>query len=108
MEENTENAVKKFDMGVKNDMDCARETYKLIFFPSGKKKFIVCFSGSNCIVSCQFTSDIVNCHFNLAASCCHFVSSPVGSLCHTPGVVRRPSSVVRRVSSVSTITTRNN
>ena len=34
--------------------------------------------------------------------------SPVGSLCHTPGVVRRPSSIVRRVSSVSTITTRNN
>ena len=26
----------------------------------------------------------------------------------TPGVVRRPSSVVRRVSSLSTITTRNN
>ena len=24
-------------------------------------------------------------------------SSPVGSLCHTPGVVRRPSSVVRRL-----------
>ena len=43
-----------------------------------------------------------------------FFSSPVGSLCHTRGVVRRPSSVVRRpsyvvrrVSSVSTITTRN-
>ena len=42
-------------------------------------------------------------------------SSPVGSLCHTRGVVRRPASVVRRpsfvvrrVSSVSTITTRNN
>ena len=42
-------------------------------------------------------------------------SSTVGSLCHTCGVVRRPSfvahhptSVVRRVSSVSTITTRNN
>ena len=35
-------------------------------------------------------------------------SSPVGSLCHTRGVVRRPSCVVRRVSSVSTITTRNN
>ena len=35
-------------------------------------------------------------------------SSPVGSLCHTPGVVRRPSYVVRRPSSVSTITTRNN
>ena len=28
------------------------------------------------------------------------VSSPVGSLCHTPGVVCRPSSVVRRESSV--------
>ena len=37
MEENTENAVKKFDMGVKNDMDCARETYKLIFFLQAKK-----------------------------------------------------------------------
>ena len=37
-----------------------------------------------------------------------FISSPVGSLCHTRGFVRRPSSVVRRVSSVSTITTRNN
>ena len=42
-----------------------------------------------------------------------FASSPVGSLCHTRGVVRlvggrRLSSVVRRVSSVSTITTRNN
>ena len=37
-----------------------------------------------------------------------FFSSPVGSLCHTRGVVRRPSSVIRRVSSVSTITTRNN
>ena len=35
-------------------------------------------------------------------------SSPVGSLCHTRGVVRRLSSVIRRVSSVSTITTRNN
>ena len=35
-------------------------------------------------------------------------SSPVGSLCHTRGVVRRPSSVVCRVSSVCTITTRNN
>ena len=35
-------------------------------------------------------------------------SSPVGSLCHTRGVARRPSFVVRRVSSVSTITTRNN
>ena len=42
-------------------------------------------------------------------------SLPVGSLCHTRGVVRRPASVVRRpsfvvrrVSSVSTITTRNN
>ena len=38
----------------------------------------------------------------------NFISSPVGSLCHTCGVVRRRSSVVRRVSSVSTITTRNN
>ena len=36
------------------------------------------------------------------------ISSPVGSLCHTRGVVHRPLSVVRRVSSVSTITTRNN
>ena len=35
-------------------------------------------------------------------------SSPVGSLCHTHGGVRRLSVVVRRVSSVSTITTRNN
>ena len=35
-------------------------------------------------------------------------SSPVGSLCHTPGVVSRPSSIVRHVSSVATITTRNN
>ena len=35
-------------------------------------------------------------------------SSPVGSLCHTPGIVCRPSSVVHHVSSVSTITTRNN
>ena len=32
----------------------------------------------------------------------------MGSLRHTHGAVRRPSSVVRRVSSVSTITTRNN
>ena len=32
----------------------------------------------------------------------------MGSLCHTRGVVRRLSFVVRRVSSVSTITTRNN
>ena len=36
------------------------------------------------------------------------ISSPVGSLCHTRGVVCRPLSVVCRVSSVSTITTRNN
>ena len=28
------------------------------------------------------------------------ISSPVGSLCHTRGVVRRPSSVVRRPSYV--------
>ena len=37
-------------------------------------------------------------------------SSPVGSLCHTPGVVSYPSSIVCHVSSVSTIglTTRNN
>ena len=41
-------------------------------------------------------------------SCGFIFSSPVGSLCHTRGVVRRPSFVVRRVSSVSTITTRNN
>ena len=38
----------------------------------------------------------------------NFISSPVGSLCHTCGVVRHRSSLVRRVSSVSTITTRNN
>ena len=33
---------------------------------------------------------------------CHLIifSSPVGSLCHTRGVVRRPSSVVRRPSYV--------
>ena len=36
------------------------------------------------------------------------ISSPVGSLCHAPGVVRCPSSNVHHVSSVSTITTRNN
>ena len=30
----------------------------------------------------------------------YIISSPVGSLCHTPGVVRRLSSVVRRESSV--------
>ena len=35
-----------------------------------------------------------------------FFSSPVGSLCHTPGVVRRPSSVVRRLSSVSSLATK--
>ena len=29
-----------------------------------------------------------------------FISSPVGSLCHTRGVVRRPSSVVCRMSCV--------
>ena len=39
---------------------------------------------------------------------CVMFSSPVGSLCHTPGVVCRLSSFVRRVSSVSTITTTNN
>ena len=44
----------------------------------------------------------------LFVSSCSIFGSPVGSLCHTRGVVRRPSSVVRRVSSVSTITTRNN
>ena len=43
-----------------------------------------------------------------AISTCTIFSSPVGSLCHTRGVVRRPAFVVRRVSSVSTITTRNN
>ena len=37
-----------------------------------------------------------------------FFSSPVGRLFHTPGVVRRPSSIVLHVSSVSTIATRNN
>ena len=36
------------------------------------------------------------------------VSSPVGSLRHTPGVVRRPSFVVCRVLYVSNITTRKN
>ena len=35
-------------------------------------------------------------------------SAPVGSLCHTHGVVRRLSSIFLRVSSVSTITTTNN
>ena len=35
-------------------------------------------------------------------------SSPIWSLCHTCGIVHRPSLVVCRVSSVSTITTRNN
>ena len=35
-------------------------------------------------------------------------SSPVGSLCHTHGVVRRMSYVACHVSSVSSITTRNN
>ena len=44
-------------------------------------------------------------YINITAS---FFSSPVGSLCHTRGIVRRLSSVVRRVSSESTITTRNN
>ena len=39
---------------------------------------------------------------------CDIICSPVGSLCHNPGVFRRRSSIVRRVSSVSTITTRNN
>ena len=39
---------------------------------------------------------------------CSIFSSPVGSLCHTLGVVHRRSSIVCRVSSVSTITTRNN
>ena len=34
-------------------------------------------------------------------------SSHLGSLCHTPGKVCGPSSVVCRVSHVSTITTRN-
>ena len=34
--------------------------------------------------------------------------SPMGSLCHTPGVVGHLSSDVCCVSSVSTITTRNN
>ena len=29
-----------------------------------------------------------------------FISSPVGSLCHTRGVVQRPASLVRRESSV--------
>ena len=38
----------------------------------------------------------LECHMNYS-----IISSPVGSLCHTPGVVLR-------VSSVSTITTRNN
>ena len=38
---------------------------------------------------------------------CSIISSPVGSLCHTPGVDRRPSYLIRRTSSVSTITTRN-
>ena len=33
-------------------------------------------------------------------SICFFISSPVGSLCHTRGVVRRPSFVVRRTSCV--------
>ena len=28
------------------------------------------------------------------------ISSPVGSLCHTHGVVRRPSFVIRRISCV--------
>ena len=35
----------------------------------------------------------------IKVSACIF-SSPVGSLCHTHGVVRRPSSVVRRPSYV--------
>ena len=30
----------------------------------------------------------------------YLVSSPVGSLCHTRGIVRRPSFVVRRPASV--------
>ena len=37
-----------------------------------------------------------------------FVSSPVRSFCYTPDIVYRLSSVLHRVSSVSTITTRNN
>ena len=38
--------------------------------------------------------------------CLAIICSPVGSLCHTRGVVR--TSVIRCVSSVSTKTTRNN
>ena len=36
-------------------------------------------------------------YFTLHLTADGFFSSPVGSLCHTPGVVRRPSSVVRRL-----------